>query len=261
MLLIGNGTSALDISRDISKDVKQIYQSIRESAHSFDERYLKLRDELSKTVPSNVKQVGGIKAFKRGKDTDNIQDAVIEFLDGSEITDIDYIIVCTGYVFNFHFLEDLHNDPYVNNKLQINTDDDHVLVKDGTQVFNLHKDIFYIPNPTLSFVGIPFHIATFSLFEFQSYAVARVYSDSAKLPTENAMRSEWAERLRQKGAGREFHALGNELEMAYIRDIVNWVNRDGKVLNKRVVEGHDDEWKQVREKSLPALVEALKVRF
>jgi lysine/ornithine N-monooxygenase len=260
VLLIGNGTSALDISRDISSNVKTIYQSIRESAHAFDERYIKLRESLSKVVPSNVQQIGGIKSFKHSG-LDDIRDAVIELQDGSEITNIDYVIVCTGYVFNFHFLEELHNDPHVNGKLQTNVDDEHVLVKDGAQVFNLHKDIFYIPNPTLSFVGVPFHIATFSLFEFQSYTIARVYSDSAKLPTEEAMRAEWRERARQKGAGREFHALGNELEMAYIRDIVNWVNRDGKSLNKRVVEGHSDEWKNIREQSLPALLEALKLRL
>lgn len=185
----------------------------------------------------------------------------MELTDGSKITDIDYVIVCTGYLFNFHFLEQLHQDPHVNSKLQNIVDDEHVLVKDGTQVYNLHKDIFYIPNPTLSFVGVPFHIATFSLFEFQSFAVSRVYSGSAKLPTENAMRAEWNERLRQKGAGREFHALGNELEMAYIRDIVNWLNRDGKALNKRLIEGHNEGWKQVREKSLPALIKSLEERF
>jgi hypothetical protein len=50
----------------------------------------------------------------------------------------------------------------------------------------------------LSVVGIPFHIATFSLFEFQEYAVARGYFKSAHLPTEKVTREEWHER-------REFH--------------------------------------------------------
>lgn len=160
------------------------------------------------------------------------------------------MIVCTGYVFSFHFLENLHSDEHINSKRESSVDDEHVLVKDGTQVFNLHKDIFYIPNPTLSFVGVPFHVATFSLFEFQSYAVSRVYSNSAKLPTEEAMREEWQERLKQKGPGREFHALGSELELAYIKDIVNWVNKDGKDLGKRAVKEHDEEWLGVRDRSL-----------
>jgi hypothetical protein len=256
--LIGNGVSALDISRDISSRVKSLYNSVRKSNHKFDERYLKLRAELAKFVPKNVQRVDNIKAFHNIQ-SDDIRNAVIELEDGTRLTDLDYVIVCTGYVFNFHFLENLHSDSHVNTKRQADIDDEHVLVKDGSQVFNLHKDIFYIPNPTLSFVGIPFHIATFSLFEFQSYAVARVYSKSAYLPTEKAMREEWHERQRQKGPGREFHALGSELELAYIKDIATWVNREGKAQGKRFVKEHDQAWIDIRTQSLDALKKSLNI--
>lgn len=139
---------------------------------------------------------------------------------------------------------------------------DRVLVKqDGSQLYNLHKDIFYIPNPTLSFVGVPFHIATFSFFEFQSYAIARVYSQSAYLPSEELMRKEWQDRLKCKGAGREFHALGAELEQEYIQDIVNWVNTDGKQLNKKVLQGHSKEWFDVKEHAFEALRKEFKQRL
>lgn len=261
-MLIGNGTSALDIARDISSQVKALYNSVRESNHKFDERYLRLREELSKFVPKNVQRVGNIKDFHYNADTqsDNIQDAIIELEDGTEITGLDYVIVCTGYVFSFHFLENLHTDDHINKQRGAAVDDEHVLVKDGSQVFNLHKDIFYIPNPTLSFVGIPFHIATFSLFEFQSYAVARVYSESAKLPIEKAMREEWAERERQKGPGREFHALGSELELAYIKDIADWVNKTGIEQGKRLVEEHNQDWIDVRSQSLTELKKSLNIR-
>jgi hypothetical protein len=238
-----------------------LYNSVRESNHKFDERYLRLRAELTKFVPKNVTRVGNIKGFRyTNSQSDKIRDAVIELEDGTEITNLDYVIVCTGYVFSFHFLENLHSDDHINAQRGSAVDDEHVLVKDGVQVFNLHKDIFYIPNPTLSFVGIPFHIATFSLFEFQSYAVARVYSDSAKLPTEKAMREEWIEREKQKGPGREFHALGNELELAYIKDIANWVNQDGKTLGKRLVEEHNEDWINVRSNSLSELKKSLNIR-
>jgi hypothetical protein len=261
VLLIGNGVSALDISRDISNQVKALYNSVRKSNHKFDERYLKLRSELAKFVPKNVQRVDNIKSFHYDPSSQSadIRNAVIELQDGTRLTDLDYVIVCTGYVFNFHFLEHLHSDSHVNAKRKTDVDDEHVLVKDGSQVFNLHKDVFYIPNPTLSFVGIPFHIATFSLFEFQSYAVARVYSGSARLPTERAMRKEWHERERQKGPGREFHALGSELELAYIKDIVTWVNREGKAQGKRVVEEHNQAWIDIRAQSLEALKKSLNI--
>lgn len=260
VLLIGNGTSALDIARDISGHVKNLYNSVRKSDHKFDERYLKLREELSKFVPKNVKRVGNIKSFGSiSSNSDNIEDGVVELEDGTKIEGLDYIILCTGYVFSFHFLENLHSDDHINDKRELNVDDEHVLVKDGSQVFNLHKDIFYIPNPTLSFVGIPFHIATFSLFEFQSYAVSRVYSGAAKLPAEKNMRDEWHKRELQKGSGREFHALGSELELAYIDDILKWVNKDGGLLGKKIIEGHDQDWIDIRNRSLSELKKTLNI--
>ncbi|KAG2204111.1 hypothetical protein INT47_011594 [Mucor saturninus] len=260
VLLIGNGTSALDIARDISGYAKNLYNSVRKSDHKFDEKYLKLREELSKFVPKNVQRVGNIKSFNLiSSKSDKIGDAVVELEDGTRIEGLDYVILCTGYVFNFHFLEGLHSDNHINNKRGSNVNDDHVLVKDGSQVFNLHKDLFYIPNPTLSFVGIPFHIATFSLFEFQSYAVSRVYSGAAKLPTEQDMRDEWHRRELEKGSGREFHALGSEFELAYINDIVKWINRDGIPLGKKKIEGHNQDWIDIRDKSLSELKKSLNI--
>ncbi|KAG1423049.1 hypothetical protein G6F58_003001 [Rhizopus delemar] len=259
VLLIGNGTSALDIARDIHKHAKTIYNSVRESTHQFDEKYLKLREELAKFLPKKVQRVAHVKEFKEHQTKKDIQDAVVELVDGTKITDLDYVIICTGYLFSFHFLEDLHDDEEVSPKRKFNVDQERVLVKDGSQVFNLHKDIFYIPNPTLSFVGIPFHIATFSLFEFQSYAVARVYSGAAKLPEEKAMRAEWYERAHRKGLGREFHALGSELELTYIKDIVQWLNEDGKALKKPTITEHDEEWINIRSNSLAALKKSLNI--
>lgn len=250
----------MDIARDVSDQVKHLYNSVRESNHKFDERYLKLREELSKFVPKNVKRVGNIKSFKfNASKSDNIQDAVVELEDGTKLEGLDYIIVCTGYVFSFHFLENLHSDRHINNQRGSDVDDEHVLVKDGSQVFNLHKDIFYIPNPTLSFVGVPFHIATFSLFEFQSYAVSRVYSGAAKLPTEQEMRDEWHKRELEKGSGREFHALGSELELAYIDDIVHWVNRDGAIVGKKEIQGHNQDWIDIKNSSLSELKKILNI--
>ncbi|KAI8336498.1 hypothetical protein BD560DRAFT_378140 [Blakeslea trispora] len=258
VLLIGGGVSAIDISRDIVHQAKVIYNSVRETNHKFDAKHLTLQEELSKLVPKQVKKLGNIKSFKKGQ-SNNIQDAIVEFEDGTQITHLDYVVLCTGYVFNFHFLEHLHSDDHINRTRSQAVDDDRVLVKDGTQVFNLHKDIFYIPNPTLSFVGIPFHIATFSLFEFQSYAIARVYSGTADLPAEESMRSEWANRESIKGSGREFHALGADLEISYINDILRWINQDGQVHQKQLIKGHDEEWMYIKSQNLVALKKALNV--
>jgi hypothetical protein len=73
------------------------------------------------------------------------------------------------------------------------------------------------------------------------------------------MREEWHERLRQKGPGREFHALGSELELAYIRDIVTWINNDGEPFNKKLIKEHDDEWIDIKNNGLTALKKALNI--
>ncbi|CAO3645065.1 unnamed protein product [Cunninghamella blakesleeana] len=271
VLLIGDGTSALDIARDIGEHCKIIYQSVRESNHGFDEKYKAFREEVKTWLPSNTERIATIRniifptinatTLEEGDENkvSNQSSAIFELSDGTTITGIDAIVICTGYLFNYHFLQELHDDGDNHSSKPLS---DKVLVKqDGSQLHNLHKDIFYIPNPTLSFVGVPFHIATFSFFEFQSYAIARVYSQSAYLPSEELMRKEWQDRLKRKGGGREFHALGAELEQEYIQDIVNWVNTDGKQWNKKPLEGHSKEWFDVKEHAFEALRKEFKQRL
>ncbi|CAO3588013.1 unnamed protein product [Absidia cylindrospora] len=227
--------------------------------HGFDEKYRAFREEVKTWLPPNVKRVSAIKniLFTTNNSPDT---ATIELVDGTTLTQVDAIVICTGYLFNYHFLQELHDDDA--NISDGKLDEDKVLVKqDGSQLFNLHKDIFYIPNPTLSFIGVPFHIATFSFFEFQAYAVARVYSQSAFLPIPERMRSEWTDRLKRKGGGREFHALGAELEQDYIQDIVTWVNKHGAPLKKPLLEGHSQAWFDVKEKAFDALRMEFKQRL
>jgi hypothetical protein len=111
-------------------------------------------------------------------------------------------------------------------------------------VHNCYKDTFYIPDPTLAFVGTPYHIATFSLFEFQAMAVARVFAGLAELPTAAQMREEYEEKLLQKGIGRDFHSLrGFGEEQKFVTELVGWLNRDTEGLgHDKVLLGHTPEW-------------------
>jgi hypothetical protein len=244
--------------RDIASYTNDLYQSIRETEHHFDEKYLQLRKELSSWVPAKVQRRSGIKQFI-SKET--FHDSVVEFDNGEKLTGIDHIIICTGYMFNFHFLEHLHYDEGTKTKFSGQVpSDEHVLVKSGSQVYNLHKDMFYIPNPTLSFVGVPFHIATFSFFEFQALAVARAYGKRALLPNSETMRQEWDARLKKKGGGREFHALGAELEQEYIQEIVTWLNRDSAIYGGEQVKGHESWWFDVKKNALQELRKKLNIQ-
>ena len=172
-------------------------------------------------------------------------------MDGTILSDIHSIIVCTGYHCSYPYLSHLHRDD-----LKPSEADDSIIVSDGTQTHNLHKDIFYIPDPTLSFVGVPYYTATFTMFEFQAIAMAAVYSGRADLPSLQQMRQEYQARLQKKGPGKNFHNLRGE-EVAYVKDLVDWVNRDGKLRGLAPIEGHTPEWHVAKETAM----ERFKARF
>jgi hypothetical protein len=156
--------------------------------------------------------------------------------DGRVIKDIDRVILCTGYYFSYPFLLSLHEDSTL-----LQDASDTVLVTDGTQIHNLHKDIFYIPDPTLAFVGVPFYTATFTLFEYQAIVVAAVFSGHAWLPRENAMREEYRKRVDTKGYGRAFHSL-RDVQVQYVGELLEWINGQAGVTGAEKVEGYSERW-------------------
>jgi hypothetical protein len=123
-------------------------------------------------------------------------------------------------------------------------------------IHNLHKDIFYIPDPTLAFVGVPYFTATFTLFEFQAMAVAAAFSGRAKLPTQEEMKREYVARVESKGLGKKFHNLrGKDAE--YVDELLAWVNQgEGERIG-----GHTEIWhksKAAQEERFKFLFEASK---
>jgi hypothetical protein len=165
-----------------------------------------------------------------------IKPGPITLKDGRVLVDIDRVILSTGYHFSHPFLLDLHEDATLPEDAS-----DTVLVTDGTQIHNLHKDIFYIPDPTLTFVGVPFYTATFTLFEFQAIAVAAVLSGRAWLPKQEEMRDEYKKRVETKGYGRAFHSLRDQ-QVEYVTELLGWINTQAEVTGAEKVEGYSERW-------------------
>lgn len=161
------------------------------------------------------------------------------------------MIIATGYHMTFPFLPHLHNDT-----VKPSDADEQVLVTDGTQTHNLHLDIFYIPDPTLAFIGVPYHVATFSLFEYQAIAVAAVFGGKAALPAMHVMRTLYAQRVREKGVGKALHSLkesgAGDGEVRYVDRLVAWLNV-GRSGEERI-SGHSQEWKAGKRKMLEDLM-------
>lgn len=234
VLLIGAGVSSTDIAREISTQAKNIYQVSRGGVFDLPTSFL---------PPGATRISGEISAFEVPPTGEpQLRDALepipgrIVLKDGRVLTEIHRVIICTGYLMTLPFLQQYHSD-----NAPIHEADNTVLVTDGTQVHNLHKDIFYIPDPTLIFIGIPFFTATFTLFEFQAMVVAAVLTGNAKLPTADDMRQEYQRRLQEKGTGKRFHSL-KDREVEYVNELLDWVNRDGTRVGAPLVEGHTKAW-------------------
>jgi hypothetical protein len=187
---------------------------------------------------------------KRFADDDPLP-VIVHLKSGQKLCEIHAVILCTGYHITFPFLSDYHEDETSPAEAS-----DTVLVTDGMQVHNLHKDIFYIPDPTLAFVGVPFYTATFTLFEFQAIAVAAVFGGNANLPEQSKQREEYDAKVAQKGVGRVFHSLHNQ-EEEYVKDLLEWINRDGEARGLTAVQGHTATWLEAKEEQR----ERMKVLF
>jgi hypothetical protein len=164
---------------------------------------------------------------------------VIVLKDGQVLDNIHHIVLATGYITSYPFLAHLHAD---DTSIE-DAGDETLITSDGDIVHNLHEDIFYIPNPTLAFIGVPYHSAAFTLFGFQAQVLARVFAGKARLPSRKEMVEDYKRRVKEKGLGRSLHSLAAAgAEVAYVKDLVDWVNRDGEVTGEPRILAHTKEW-------------------
>lgn len=100
-----------------------------------------------------------------------------------------------------------------------------VVTADARTVHNLHEDIFYIPDPSLAFIGISLYVSSFSMFDVQAQVLAAVWAGRARLPSRTAMVEE---QRRRKSLVRLLP--GMTLNGVYLLDdfvmrrLLDWVN-------------------------------------
>ena len=238
ILLVGAGVSSTDIARELGPVAAAVYQSSRGGELDLPSSYL----------PANAVRISSIARFEHsGRASTPADDltpdeplpGAVVLANGQKMCKVHHVILCTGYMTSYPFLGRYHSD-----SLPLEQATPGILVTgEGSQVHNLHKDIFYIPDPTLAFVGAPYHTATFTLFEFQAMALARVFAGTCQLPNEHEMRAEYEEKKKRKGLGRDFHSLrGHGEEEAYVVELVEWVNRDAVGHGVEPIKGHTEEW-------------------
>ena len=77
---------------------------------------------------------------------------------------------------SYPFLADRHSDT----KSFASADSSILITREGNMVHNLHKDIFYMPDPTLSFVGVPYFTATFTFLSFRRSSSPRSWPEGLR---------------------------------------------------------------------------------
>ncbi|KAH7158443.1 hypothetical protein DER46DRAFT_626968 [Fusarium sp. MPI-SDFR-AT-0072] len=199
VLVVGGGASAYDVCRETSETAKRVIQSTRGGDF----------DLPPSMFPGSVEHVGEIENFvlEKSSDTGGVKSRVI-LSDGKALDDVDAVILATGYLTSYPFLAQYHRDDVSAN----NATRDILITSEGNMVHNLHKDIFYTEDPSLSFIGVPYYTATFSLFDFQAQVLARVLTGKTSLPDIQSLRHEYDQRVASKGRGRKFHSLAGDGE-------------------------------------------------
>jgi lysine/ornithine N-monooxygenase len=232
VLLIGTSASAIDIARDAFPVAKKVYHSGRGGQF----------DVPLSFFPEGITHVGEVINIEpRDEDDGSDLHAKFHLAEGSSICDLDAVILCTGYLISLPFLREYHDD-----EMPVDQASENVIITNGFQYHNLHKDIFYIPDPSLAFVGVPYFSANFSLFDFQAQVVAAVLSGLATLPPEAELRQEYNDKLASKGAGKQFHSLkGTEVD--YVNELLDWVNPQLEKNGKPALKGHTAEWLAARD--------------
>lgn len=235
MLLIEAGVSSNDIAREISQLAKKIYQSSQGGI-------LNLPVSL---LSSEVIRVAGIHSFatlgteRKTVDAQGSVSRIVHLIDGTTLEEIDHVILCTGYMISYPYLSQYHSDTTDASSGSNKT----LVTSEGEMVHNCYRNTFFILEPTLAFVGTPYHIATFSLFEFQGMVVARIFAGLAELPSTIQMQEEYRQKIILKGVGRDFHSRrGFGEEENFVTELVEWINSDAKRLGHGVLwHGHTPE--------------------
>lgn len=187
VLIVGGKSSGTDMARELSEISKKVFVSERS--------YNGEIQDFGK-----IRMVPGVKKCKTN--------GLLEFNNGEEIS-IDVVLWCTGYEYDF---------PFLNSELSVK-------VEDLKRVRKLYLHLFSQNDPTLSFIGLPFAIVPFPLFYFQSLLLASVLTNHVTLPSLKEQ-EKWLEifenDMKKRGFFEEkYHYMGyDDIQWDYNKELV-----------------------------------------
>ncbi|CAO3612229.1 unnamed protein product [Cunninghamella blakesleeana] len=232
ILIVGGNVSSIDILNMLTVVDCEVYLSIRGPLKT----NVFIIDLVRSLIPKNTIIKPAIECFYSRHQDEKIMDGTIRFTDGTEINDFDHIIFATGYLAPYSYLGSLRrtiiNDEKENDQQQKekegNDDDTSLFITTNSKkILNTYKDIFLINDPTLTFMGTTKHLSTVLFFDYQAQAIARVWSQQARLPNKKLMK-QFNESFQSPCPLASYEG---EHERLRVENIVPWLNTHAEKLN------------------------------
>ena len=174
VMLLGSSVSGNDLAIEIATAAETVYFSGR----------------LFEQAPPLSSQAGRI---QRCPPVAGFRGADVMLANGETVADVDAFVFCTGYHYRFPFLP-----PGL------------VTVKDNA-VHALYRQLVVVDHPTCAFVGLPFRIVPFPVFQRQARWFARSLAGHFALPDQAGRRCLYMQDVRQLDAlgmpRRHYHRL------------------------------------------------------
>ena len=196
VVVLGAGASGADISREVAQVAKRVVWC----AESFARPVLKTSAGVElHPWPSHF-------------------DANALVFDDNQSIDADIVMYCTGYEYQFPFLS--RSDVEMSDELEV--------VVEDNWVHPLYMDIVSPTQPSLGFIGLPFLVIPFPLFQIQAQWFAKSLCGELVLPTLTAMQQSISARTDELIAlevkTRHFHRLA-EKQADYINLLASHYGR------------------------------------
>jgi len=200
----------------MARELKEIANTVFVSDRNYNKGKDKDKEKGDDSLPvDNATPVSNLVLFPGishcAPSVDDNDECVIVFADGQQVREVDAILWCTGFLYDFPFI-DAQTDPYLRAP---------ITVEGGKRVRSLHLQLLSIEDPSLAFIGLPFSVVPFPLIYFQALFIAAVYSGKVTLPCRReqyVLLEEREDSLRTRAGlfDDKYHYLGDE-QFQYMR--------------------------------------------
>ena len=187
VLVVGGKSSATDMAREIL--LSGVAAEVRISDRNIDTSYgIMYSDGAAISVDAAGRLPRDVHAYVFHPSIRFITEGsrTVTFADGSS-ADIDMILWCTGYLYDYPFLHNTQQcgDVCIGNEKEEKEGDEEdnggaaeavgIHLEAGKRLRGLHLKMIHQEEPTMAFIGLPFSVVPFPLFYFQARLLAALY--------------------------------------------------------------------------------------